>query len=120
MENKGDAFLGQCRISYFKKITPANRLYFNTEEYLKLAEIAKAFFKEGKIEEFSGFFREGHYFVQLWAAHLILEFGQPANSLKKQCIDIIIEYSNHPIDHTIAVEEQNWLKENSELIKNTG
>ena len=52
---------------------------------------------------------EGQYFIQLWTAHLILEYGQPDLKLKKRCMDEIIKYSDNPV-HECCNTRKQWLE----------
>jgi len=112
MDNKGDRFLWQCKINYFKGITPSNPIYFHDSEYIALVNIGIEYFNNEQLEEFSYFFRESQYFIPLWTAHIILEYGNPGKKMEKECIDIIKEYSEHPVNSKISSEEQTWLKLN--------
>lgn len=107
-----DSFLIQCKISYDKKITPANLANIQSDEYQKLVSIATTYFDAGKINEFAGFFQEGQYFIALWAAHLIVEYSKPDENLKNEALQIIRTYSNNPLAPDVAEEEKEWLLNN--------
>ncbi len=53
---------------------------------------------------------EGQYFIQLWTAHLILEYGRPDEELKKRCLDEIKKYANSSFLPEVEGQEQQWLK----------
>ena len=55
---------------------------------------------------------EYQYWVDLWTAHLLLEYGQPNESLAKKCLQIIKKHSDTPIDPELAAQEKDWLKMN--------
>jgi hypothetical protein len=77
--------------------------------YLILKEIAQSYFTENQCEDFEGFLMEGQYLIQLWAAHLILEYGTPTEKLKQRCFEEIEKYSKNTLSPKIAVQESNWL-----------
>jgi hypothetical protein len=53
---------------------------------------------------------EGQYFINLWAAHLMLEYGKPNKSQKEQCLEIIKRYTDNPLAPEAAIEEKIWLE----------
>ena len=99
---RDDRFLWQSKINYFKKITPANPLDYEKEGYLEMVKIGKESFEQGKYTDFSYFFRESQYFVPLWAAHILLEHGNPPQELVNDSIEIIKEFCNYSIDERIS------------------
>lgn len=114
MQRESDSFLLKCRDLYHAGITPANPEQRTTEEYQTMVELGLSYFKEGREREFSGFFGEAQYAVDLWAAHLILEHGKPDHILKQSCIEIIRRYAGSTMPHArqIAMEEIEWLAQN--------
>src|SRR5688500_10835102 len=108
--NDGDDFLIQCKRNYFLNIRPGGVDARKTKEYSKLSRIAKSYFENGLEREFAGFLMESQYFINLWAAHLILEYGRPDNELKEICIQTIVYYSDNPGHQESAVEEKVWLE----------
>ena len=45
---------------------------------------------------------EGQYFIQLWTAHLFLEYGQPNEELKRRSLDEIEKYADSTLSPKIA------------------
>ncbi len=113
VNKKGDSFLLRCKKNYFKDITPANPSLYNDEDYLKVVDIGLQYLNAGEIEEFSLFLQESQYFVSLWSAHIIIQFGTPNSKMEEACIQTIMEYANHPINLKIAKEEKEWLQSNN-------
>jgi hypothetical protein len=109
MSDIGTKYLFQCKTNYLDKITPSNINRFEKAGYQKLVEIAEDYFQKGKLYDFVGFFQESQYNVNLWTAHLIIEYGNPDELIKKQAIAIIIRYSTTPLDKDLANEEKVWL-----------
>ena len=96
-------------------ITPLSK--HRTEKYIQLVVIAKKYFLKDEYEGFAQFFQEGQYFIELWAAHLILEYGSPNIDLISRCIKVIKKYSNNPLAIVAAEEEKEWLNDNKEKYK---
>ncbi len=105
-------FLTQCKINYLKGITPSDFKKNDTEDYMNLIDIGKLYIKKGQLENFSYFLGEGQYFVALWAAHIIIEYGDPDKQLYRDCLDTIIEYSDNPLSLKVSNEEKLWLQQN--------
>jgi len=105
-----DLFLIQCKKNYFDEIFPADPAIKQSKGYLKLKDLAQSYFSENKYGEFEGFFMESQYLIQLWAAHLIIEHGNPTEELKTKCLQEIAKYSTNPISPKIAAQEADWLK----------
>lgn len=117
-KKNSDSFLILCKEIYLDGVTPPpNKSNSNNEKYIMLIAIAKEYFKNEEYDEFAGFFMEGQYFIQLWAAHLILEYGSPTEDLKIRSISVIKKYSNNPLAPEVAKEERQWINENAEKYK---
>jgi hypothetical protein len=106
------SFISVCKINYFDKVTPANRNASNSEGYLKLVEVAKSYFDNNELETFAGYFQDGQYFINLWAAHLVIEYGNPSNYWRDKALEIIIRYSDNPLAPEVAEEEKKWIELN--------
>jgi hypothetical protein len=106
----GDSYLLHCKENYFDKVTPSNKLSPNKEGYKKIVEIAKKYFEKGAYLDFASFFRESQYFIALWTAHMIVEYGSPSNELRMEAINVIKKYSENPLAPKVAEEEQDWIK----------
>jgi hypothetical protein len=103
-------FLIQCKQNYFDEIIPGDQTAKPSKGYLILKGLAESYFAESNYEEFEQFFMEGQYLVQLWAAHLVLEYGDPTEELKNRSLEEIAKYSTSPLSTRIADLEANWLK----------
>ena len=106
---KNASYLFYCKDNYIKGIRPSDINGKEKEGYKNLVEIAKLYIDNNLQDSFSGYLTEGHYFVQLWTAHLILEYGQPDTKLKKLCLDQILKYTNNPLAPEVAIQEKMWL-----------
>lgn len=107
--NLGTDYLFQCRRNYNSGIRPSNHYNFENEGYKRLVEIAQEYFKNGKKYEFLRFFEEYQYSVNLWTAHLVLEYGEPNEKEESRALEIIKRYSETPLNTVLATEEKNWL-----------
>ena len=103
------SYVNYCRQYYFLKIRPSDSDSKNTDEYKNLVEIAKLYFKNNLQAEFSSYLMGDQYLVQLWTAHLILEFGNPDEELIDDCLKEIKNYSITPLDQQLAKQEKSWL-----------
>ncbi len=105
-----DLFLIQCKQNYFGGIFPGDETIKQTKGYIILRDIAQSYFYENQYEDFEGYFMEGQYLIQLWAAHLVLEYGKPTEKLKQKCLEEIRKYSKSTLAPKIAEQETNWLE----------
>lgn len=109
-----DEFLELCKSYYFQQKLPVLNGEFSLDENDKLVKIAMNYFQESRYVEFSGFFMEYQYLVNLWTAHLFLEYGNLEDKIKNQSLKIIRRYANSSLNPQLAKEEQIWLSSNSE------
>lgn len=116
-ENFGNSFLLICKQNYFDKVTPSNDQSRLSEGYQKASNIAKEYFRNGKEEEFVGFFQEGQYFIGLWAAHLLLEYSTSNNNHVRSALKVIKNYTDNPLALEVAKEEKEWLNANFNTYK---
>ena len=107
---QSDSFLIQCRRNTFDNIYPADETAKLTDGYKTLKDISEKYFKNNKQDEFANYLMEGQYFVQLWAAHMLLEYGSPAEYLTIKCLDEIKKYSNSSLNSEVAAQETRWSK----------
>jgi hypothetical protein len=111
---KNALYLITCRDNYFKGIRPSKKDSINEKGYQTLIAIAKAYFDGGLQDRFKTNFVEVQYLVDLWTAHLIIEYGSPSEQLKMECYEIIKRYSATPLNEAIAAEEKLWLENNKQ------
>jgi hypothetical protein len=102
-------YLFTCKDNYFAGIRPADSDSKNKDGCKSLIEIAQSYFAENKEEDFAGYFWEYQYCVNLWTAHLILEYGQPDKKLIEKSLEIIERYSDSELDPELASQEKSWL-----------
>ena len=106
---KKASYLVICRSNYFNDVRPSDKVSQKTTGYAEAVALAKTYFESGNAAEFGIFLKEGKYLADLWAAHLILEWGQPHPSLVNECLDVIERYAASPFDAALAKQEQRWL-----------
>ena len=107
---KNTSFLFTCKENYFLGILPADKDSLEKPGYKALIQIAKTHFDAGLYDSFLAYFKESRYLIQLWAAHLILEYGKPADEIKEQCLDIISQYISNSATPEIAFIQMRWLE----------
>lgn len=108
---KRASFMVACRTNYFNDIRPSDQGARKTGGFNEAVAIAKTYFREGRREAFRAYLSETKYLADLWAAHFVLEYGQPDANLQKECLGIIERYAASTFDAALAREEQLWLRE---------
>ncbi|NVO33520.1 hypothetical protein [Hymenobacter lapidiphilus] len=103
-------FLLQCRENFFLGITPANLLQRAEPGPQKLVELYTRFIGANQIVAFVGLLQEGQYYINLWAAHLLVEHHHPDGPTHQICMDTIERYANSSIDPKVAQQELEWLR----------
>jgi hypothetical protein len=117
---KKASFLVICRSNYFNDVRPADKASQKSSGYTEAVALAKTYFETGNAEEFRKFLKEGKYLADLWAAHLILEWGQPHPSQVNECLDIIERHAASPFDPALAKQERRWLNDYSKAKQGAG
>ena len=107
-----DEFKLLCRLLYFEGITPLDKSNFKSVRFAEMVEIAKEYFERDDYEGFAGGFQEGQYYIELWTAHLLLEYGHANQNLVLYSIEVIKKYAENSINEKVSIEEAYWLKEN--------
>jgi hypothetical protein len=107
--NEIDIFLSLCKTLYIDKAGPSDPMTTNNPAYHKIVNLSELMFKNEEYEMFATLFQEGHYFVGLWAAHMLLEFGDPPADIKLKAIKIIESYSENELAPEVAAQEKIWL-----------
>lgn len=87
--NKNDSFLYTCKENYFLGIYPLSADSKLFKGYQTLVQIAKAFFEQNQYDLFLNYLTEEKYLCNVWAAHMILEFGSPDAAVKEICQNIL-------------------------------
>lgn len=109
IESLTEDFVEQSKSNFFNDIRPGNPATKNAPGHAELVSIAKDFFERNETEAFAAFFQRSQYFTQLWAAHMVLEHGQPDEPLKTKAIDVIKKYARGCMNPEVIAEEKNWL-----------
>ncbi|WP_207425594.1 hypothetical protein [Pedobacter sp. SYSU D00535] len=86
---KNSSFLFLCKENFCFGIYPNCETSRETDGYKAIVQLARSFFDAGLLNEFAEYLEEGPYLSQLWAATLILDYGQPSEDLKQQCLQLI-------------------------------
>ncbi|OWP61540.1 hypothetical protein CDA63_18935 [Hymenobacter amundsenii] len=108
MQSLTDSFLMQCRENFFRGITPSG----SGAETAKKALVAlfRGLTAASQMETFVGFLQEGHYYINLWAAHLLVEHYRPDGPTWKLCMEIIESHAMSTINPKVAQEELECLR----------
>lgn len=101
---------------YFEGCTPSNQGVYNSENYTHLCTLAQELIKLRGNEGFALYFKENQYLIDLWAAHLILEFGHPNDFMKTQALEVINRYAHMPYKLKLAQEEKDWLTQRGYIL----
>ncbi len=86
-----------------------------TDIYQAILKTAKSYFIQYLEEEFYLYAQEGQYLIQLWVAHMLLEFGNPSQKLAAKLLAIIKSYSSdysasgYTLNPAVAQQETEWL-----------
>ena len=104
------SYIVQCKQNYFAGIYPADKNAKEKAGYKILIEIAQSYFDKNLYNDFALYFMEGQYLIELWTAHLILEYGQPKEALKRRCIEAIEKYADNVLLPEVATQERRWLE----------
>ena len=104
-----DEFVEQCKANFFNDIRPANPATNGSAEYKAVITIAKDFFSRGETGAFENFLARSQYFVDLWSAHMLLEHGQPEETLQKKATDVVRKYARGCMNPEVIQEEKAWL-----------
>jgi hypothetical protein len=104
------SYIVQCKQNYLSGIYPAGKGSKDKAGYELLVKIAKSYFDKNLYNDFASYFMEGQYLIQLWTAHLILEYGHPNEQLKNKCIDEIKKYADSSLLPEVSEQERRWLE----------
>lgn len=103
-----DSFLMQCRENYFRGVTPSGPSA--KPEKQALVDCFHGITAANGMAAFSGFLQEGQYYIDLWAAHLLVEHYHPEEPIWRLCMETIETYANSTINPKVAQEELEWLR----------
>ncbi|NVO86810.1 hypothetical protein [Hymenobacter terrestris] len=102
-----DSFLMQCRENFFRGITPSGPGAETAKQ--ALVALYEGLTTANQMEAFIGFLQEGHYYINLWAAHLLVEHYRPDGPTRQLCMDTIGSHVMSTINPKVAQEELEWL-----------
>ena len=106
-------YIVKCKELFFKKITPSSYESVKKEEYIELINIANSDIEKIGVNNFTSYFQEGQYFIDLWTAHILFQRKDISNEIRKECLDVIKGYLNNPLAPEVSLEEEEWIKSNS-------
>lgn len=120
---KSDSFLLACKELYLNAIHPFDIDNSHSESYKRLVQLGKDQIKKNGLQEFLGFLMENQYRVNLWAAKVGLEHGNPAQdeilsiSGKHTIVDCCIEVVGRHVGFQTTPEQEKNRKEWMKKIK---
>ncbi len=102
------SFVSICKVLYSKGIMPT-MLKSKDKDVVELIKIAKSYFADGRLNDFSQFLRYDRYLIELWVAHLIIEFAEPGSALKSISLERIVTYATLSENVELSSLESDWL-----------
>ena len=63
-----------------------------------------------QMEAFVGFLQEGRYYINLWAAHLLVEHHSLDGPTRQLCMETIESHGLSTINPKVTQEELEWLR----------
>lgn len=103
-------FRYQCQLNFTAGLTPSNPHQQTEPGRLRLVELTQSFVQAAKQAELVSLLDNNLYFIDLWAAHLLLEHAAPSQPTQDRCLALITAYATSPRRTTLAEEETVWLK----------
>src|SRR5688572_22862385 len=91
-----DSYISCC-MKYTREGVFPVALFAEPDRCREIVAIAKRYVNDD-VEKFALNMEEPHYFIPLWTAHLILEFGGPEASLRARCLEEIRAYSESSLN----------------------
>lgn len=104
-----EEFVEQCKANFFNDIRPANPATTGSPDHRAVVTIAKDFFNRGDVTALQHLLGKSQYFVDLWSAHMLIEHGQPEETLKARAADTIRKYARGCMNPEVIAEEKSWL-----------
>jgi hypothetical protein len=106
-------FQGLCKEFTKKEIFPADLEFRKTKQFDELLDIANIIITRNGFKYFFSFLQQGHYFIDLWVAHIIIEYTNAVKADKEIAKKVIESYAAHPRDteriRKMALLEERWL-----------
>ena len=91
---KNTSFFYTCKENYYLGILPTNPQSQEMQGYKVLVSIAQTYFEAGLYEPILQYLSEKRYQMQIWAAYLTLNYGEPEEELRADCLQILSLASN--------------------------
>jgi hypothetical protein len=102
-QHKNTSFLFACKESYYSGAIFGTKEAEQSDGYRRIVEIAETYFSAGMYDAIVQYLSEKRYMVQIWSAHIILQYGSPQADLKCKCISIITDFLE---SEDMATDEQ--------------
>jgi hypothetical protein len=108
MHHLTDSFLMQCKENFFRGITPSGPGAETAKQ--ALVALLRGLNAANQMEAFVGFLQNGHYYTNLWAAHLLVEHYRPDGPTRQLCMETIERHAMGTLNPKVAQEELEWLR----------
>lgn len=104
-----------CREAYFAGVTPSGKDSKGNALYKQIVDAGNAEIRKSSIEGFMENLQYGEYLIQLWTVHIVMEYNLPLKPVRERCLAEIEKYATSRLNSQVAMEESEWLKQNSHL-----
>ncbi|HRH37896.1 MAG TPA: hypothetical protein PK760_06095 [Flavobacteriales bacterium] len=108
-DDLGFHYLIACKSAYAAKHWP---LHAREEAGLVVEQAGLELIRVRGPLAFSGFLNEYQYLVDLWTAHLLIEYFPSADAAPEACLKVIKRYSIGTLNEKLGMGEAAWLKAN--------
>ncbi|WP_426062240.1 hypothetical protein [Hymenobacter sp. B1770] len=108
MQSLTESFMMQCRENFSRGITPSGPGAETAKQ--ALVALFRSLTVADQIETFVGFLQEYHYYINLWAAHLLVEHYRPDEPTRQLCMETIERHTIVTLNPKVAQEELEWLR----------
>ncbi|QIL78300.1 hypothetical protein [Hymenobacter sp. HDW8] len=109
-------FRYQCQLNFQAGLTPASLEKAGEPGSHRLVEITQALQQAGHQAVLVALLGDALYFIDLWAAHLLLAQARPSEPIRAQCLAVIRAYAAYPQLAALAREQQAWLAQQGEEV----
>ena len=109
MNNYANIYLLKCKELHLAGVIPAISIPANDNNFKSIKEISDKIIIHEGIDFFVLFLQEGHYLVQLWAAHILVMTTGISDNIKNQSLSVIKDYTDNPLVPEVSEAEKNWL-----------
>jgi len=113
------SFIIKCKHLFQLEVHPFDSRKYMDSNYLHLVSIARQEIGSKGLQNFLEYFLENQYLINLWAAKLGLEIGNPSseeillitdnNTIANSCIQVVERYKTAELTPEISDQMTSWL-----------